>query len=56
MPREKSKSVAARIRLNKQDRNSDTGEFASNNEFIFSYSDDSSDDHFIAKRLSLIWF
>jgi len=52
MPRKKAKINAAKIRLNKQNRNSNTGEFLTkSDEFIFTYSDND----FITKRLSLIW-
>ena len=52
MPRKKAKINAAKIRLNKQNRNSNIGKFLTkSDEFIFTYSNDD----FITKRLSLIW-
>jgi len=60
MPRKKAKKNAAKIRINKQVRDLDTGQFEFNDDkFEFTFSEDSSDDDYIAERfekLNLVWF
>ena len=59
MPRKNAKSKSAKVRLNKQFHNLSTGKFEfNNNEFEFTYSEDNSDDDYIAERLqnfNLVW-
>lgn len=57
MPRRKKNSKAAKKRLNKQGNNSDTGQFNDNNDVYVpssEYSEDSSDEEFINKRIQQI--
>ena len=60
MPRKKAKKNAAKIRINKQVRDLDTGQFEFNDDkFEFTFSEDSSDNDYIAERfekLNLVWF
>jgi len=59
MLQKNAKSKSAKIRLNKQSCNLSTGKFEfKNNEFEFTYLEDSSDDDYIAERLqnfNLVW-
>src|SRR5207248_7727389 len=60
MPQKKAKKNAAKIRINKQVRDLDTGQFEFNDDkFEFTFSEDSSDDDYNAERfekLNLVWF